>query len=657
MERVSNSKVNSSEFLLSNETQSIVNRKSNSSRASDAVGQCNQNSMQSIVKRSCVEVSQQHPTGDSLVQKKFGVTDQNSEIDIVIFIDDLFSSASKFNDIPEGQLRNVTLKIENLKELEQLQTLFPNQPNTNFFSKFINQPVIKPKPKCIDKIKGLDLEKLHFNTITCGPINVLFATIDQNLGYFPRLTSLAIGDIGNNIPFPQIPNNLTILTIGNINDGRNISRDNIELSNNLNKLTTLIIGNIRANVKFSSGMNNLKTLIIGDILANIKLTLPNDLNKLSAFTIGTIWTNTTLPGGLYELLTLTIGYIGANVRLSNDLNKLSTLIIKEIGHNAILELPDFLSSLTNLTIEKIWTDVTFSSGLSHLKILKIEYVGANVTLLANLNNLISLSIKDLKPKTTLTLPDNLNSLEIFTIETLQDCVTIKFPKNLNNLITLIIEEICNDAILELPDFLNSLITFIIKRIGKNVMLKLPSTLNNLQFFTIEELGANILTSEPNQPDCVSKFVLENTSGTTIKLPDSLPNLINCNVGKIASDSTLSGATSFKRKLTVINNSANVVASSLIISKAIVQHFAKTMDETFGTFAYPTTFLQNRIAKILPTDETLKQKATSAMHNKINTIKWSTFGIYLRYMIAGWFGIGIGALIGATYGILTTKETF
>lgn len=533
----------------------------------------------------------------SIVERS--ASENNKEL-ITLSITDLLKPLPIFSSKKNNF--EISLEINNLCELEQFQKSLPNQLDTNFLIDLFGQSTTKTP--IFDKIRKINLEKINIDNRNVNLVERLLSTISANLTIFSNFTNLIIGQIGFNFKMPL-------------------------------------------------GLNNLKSLTIGTILDKVCFILPNDLNNLLELSFDTIWPEIIFPIGLSNLSILNIEYLGANLKLSN-LDNLSTLTIKEIRKKSVLEILNPLPKLKILTIERIWSEHTLGHGLDNLEKLIVKFIGADVVL-QNLYNLRTLFIEDIKPGTTLTL-SGLHCIRTLTLGIVRENVTIQFSNALNNLSEIIIEEICNNAIVKFPSSLNSLKKLTLKRIGKNVFFQFPKSLNNLQNIIINELGGNILNANPKQSvdPLFDEMILKHTPGTAIELPEALPSLKNFVVEKIAPGSSIPRLFALKGMKEVQNGL--ILSSILILGKKFVQICAESADDTFRTFTNrSTTFFQSRVAKIMPSDEILKQKAMDAFHNKGNTMKWSIVGICLGYLIAGWFGITVGAIIGATYGILTTKK--
>lgn len=114
----------------------------------------------------------------------------------------------------------------------------------------------------------------------------------------------------------------------------------------------------------------------------------------------------------------------------------------------------------------------------------------------------------------------------------------------------------------------------------------------------------------------------------------------------------------KGGIAVYNDPVNVVYGPLKAIKVTVEVSAEAMDETFGSFLYQTTALQDRVGNLLPTDAKLKRLASFSFNKVIGTMKWGVLGGAIGGAIGSTFGLTvqgmqIGGMIGSAYGAYTT----
>jgi len=234
--------------LFRESNQEIIHQESDTSRISYVEKQYHQKSQLSIFERSCTQNTPFHPTIDP-IDPPFDFTKENKTVRVTI--SDLLNSSPKLNSVLDNQL-NVILKIKNITELNQLQTLLTNQSNIFNIKNF-------------DKITELDFEALVVNINTNGPINALLTIISQH-HMLPRLTKLSIGNIKPHCTL-TIPDSL----------------------------------------------NNLQSLIISEISNNATLILPDSFSSITTLTIKYMRWRTTLilPDSFKSLTTLTTGGMDA----------------------------------------------------------------------------------------------------------------------------------------------------------------------------------------------------------------------------------------------------------------------------------------------------------------------------------------------------------
>lgn len=90
----------------------------------------------------------------------------------------------------------------------------------------------------------------------------------------------------------------------------------------------------------------------------------------------------------------------------------------------------------------------------------------------------------------------------------------------------------------------------------------------------------------------------------------------------------------------LNAAENTLYYLLIGAKQITQITAQAIDGTFDTFFWKTTFIQDRIARMLPTNEKIKEKTAFAIGIVTKRKLLILFIAYIMYQLSG-FMEGVG----------------
>lgn len=349
----------------------------------------------------------------------------SADANIVISVENLLNpSVSSISN----NSSKLTLKIENLNELQAMQILLTSQPKAEF----------------IDKINTLDLTAITIDKTTKDLINKLLTTIFQNPNFNSNLTTLSLGDI-DSCTLPKITNNIRNLSIGNINPD-----------------SSFII---------PDSFKNLTIITTGSICKNAFINIPKQLN-------------------LETLIIKHVGEIARIIAPKGSLSNLITLGIGNMGHKARFKVSDSLDNLVNLCIGRIEkdADLTLANSLRRLKNLTIH--GSVTRILpTSLNSLTTLSITHIFNDATRALLvslDKFDDLKTLVIGDIYDTTAIKLPSAINNVT---IGNTKNNCILTLsissPHFTN----FQLGNMGTGAILKLQNPLTHLTtlvFGTIQD---------------------------------------------------------------------------------------------------------------------------------------------------------------------------
>jgi len=363
---------------------------------------------------------------DRLLSEKSDSTDANLVISVENLLNPSVSSISKNSS-------KLTLKIENLKELQAMQILLTNQATAEF----------------IDRINTLDLSAITIDKNTKDLINVLLITIFQNPNFNSNLTTLIFGDITpfSSFALPDLANNIKYFSIGDI-------ESSFTLPNSFNQIITINTGGVHAKVY---------------------LRLPKLLNELEALTIKYVGDMTVIGmplASLNKLTTLNIGNMGHKAKFKiSDSDNIINLTIGNIANDSALTLPTSLPNLKNLTIHGSATR-TLPTSLNSLEMLYITHIYNDATraLLVSLDNFINLKMLvtgDIHDNTTINLPTSLNNLTIGN--TKNNCtltLSVLYPTSIK------LGDMGIGAILKLQNPFDSLITLVFGTIQDDATRKL-----------------------------------------------------------------------------------------------------------------------------------------------------------------------------------------
>ncbi len=300
-----------------------------------------------------------------------------------ISVDDLLSPSSELNAMSKEKL-NLILKVNDIHEIDQLQSLLLQQIDTSF----------------IKRIYGLDFGKIKFNDKTAKGFNLSLNCLAENLNILSNFQSLVIGNIkkGANLMLPEFLNTITTLSI------RDIFDDVFKLPDSFHNLTKLDIGYIdnKTQIHLPYNMPQLAELSIKHIGNNSLNIFPKLLPKLEKLALEYIYDSegfNLLTKALDNVQTLFIKYIdnGCSVNLSNSLKDLKNLSIENIDNGSTLKIEDILENLTTLSIGCIDHNSSF-----HLK--------------SALPNLTDLSIEHIDNDSKISLPESLPSLQKLAIQ-------------------------------------------------------------------------------------------------------------------------------------------------------------------------------------------------------------------------------------------------
>lgn len=354
---------------------------------------------------------------------------------IDVSVVDLMGSPSQFYDIPKEKL-SLTLKINDVKEINQLQKLLKQPQQTEF----------------LDKIQGLDLSKIGINQKTNDSFDLFFTTISQS-PLASNLKSLSIGSIG-----------ISEYTVKN-------GEVKCTLPESLYNLKTLSIGDFykKATLNFPESLNSLVRLSIGTLNdQHISINFPKSLKSLTDFAIGSMIDNIIfqIPESFSSLTKLKVGnlYENASFQISESLKGLEIVRIGDIHKNVTLNIPDSVESLSLGSIMEAREHLPIDTlaGKADVSMETSKTIAANV----------------------FVLPDTLNNLKTFSIDSILRGATLKFPKTLKNVKTLSVSSLYDNASLILPEAFDNLINLSIGSISKDATLTLPITFPRLTNFTV-----------------------------------------------------------------------------------------------------------------------------------------------------------------------------
>lgn len=460
--------------------------------------------------------SQLHPARDHSMQEKYIFAyNNNIDIDISISTSDLLNLSSTLSSIPQNRLR-IILKIRNLAELNQLQTLFSNQPNIKF----------------VDKIKELDFKEFDLNNNFEATINAFFSTISNKLNLFSSLTNIAIGKITDITLNPsQLLDNLINLSIHYIEDSGTLN-----LPDSMKSLATLRIEKFGdgCTINFPASLNNLTHLTIRGNLTASPLQLPDLLNDFIA-AVTNSKTTFTLPSSLPSLSTLILSDIGSYVTLifPNVITSLTNLSLKNIASSNTLNLPRFFDNLTSLSLNGYQVNL-LPISFTNFTSLKIDHIFENDPSGVLPNKLFSFYIKKTFYATTnLSAFSNLKNLTIGNIGK-------ELVLNLPLLNKLLIEHI-SDSILSIPVSLINLTDFEIGNASTGVRLNLPNSLVNLKNLSIKSITSEPtkfsrrFTIDASHNRLINLSIGKISDGVTLQLPETLHHLTNLSLGTIGKD--------------------------------------------------------------------------------------------------------------------------
>jgi len=94
-------------------------------------------------------------------------------------------------------------------------------------------------------------------------------------------------------------------------------------------------------------------------------------------------------------------------------------------------------------------------------------------------------------------------------------------------------------------------------------------------------------------------------------------------------------------------------SGALAMRGVFQITAEAMDETFGSFLYKTTALQDRVVKKMPTNAQIKQAASFVTNKAIGVTKWAAIYSAIGAWVGNLFGFEVGAVAGGFYGLCAT----
>lgn len=429
------------------------------------------------------------PSEDILPKLDF-VLQQNTDIHIAIRINSFIKHSDHLKSIEPNRLK-IILQFRNRNEVHQLQTLLSNGNQPKFLDKI---KVLDFSQLTIDSDSVTSISNLlnavannmvFFSNLTCLQIGEIESNTILNLPntqVFNNITKLTIGKIDYNAvcDIPKAFFNITSLTIGDIgNNGSILSfdREVLKLPDSFPFLKNLTIGHIRSGVTLNlpTLLDKLENLSIGDVQGTVKMpTLLPNLICLNIDTIGNPFSNATLAK-LLNLRSLTINKIPnqfslirkpalyertstcltaslpnltkliiiemdhCHFKLSTSFPSLISFSIKKISNSSLLELPQFLPSLTNLSIENIpdyYTTIAdpkqkgiFDGTLPELLESQRTISKATIKLPDSLIKLTELSING--HHAILRVPSIPDGFKTFIIESPHDKVTRKLLNAIN----------------------------------------------------------------------------------------------------------------------------------------------------------------------------------------------------------------------------------
>ncbi len=464
-------------------TQTVINKASNSARATEAIKQyslylqditealfgrwcgnlcdvtrkivenCDLQSIRTLQKvskgfyevikmdiDSLCNFSQYPQSGPKIKSTSTFIEDENPETYTNVPVKELLDSPFLLNSILENNLK-IILSFENHHEIDHLRTFFLNQKNIEL----------------INNIKGLDFRAFYKIDSAIDTFNLLL-DLFLDLNFIPKLSTLIFCDIDNGETF-KLP----------------------ELLRNCPNI-----------------VNYIQNLSFGNIDHSSTLQIPSFFKNLTTISINSI-------------------NIGAILELPDVLPKLTTFIVGNIEHTAIEKLPNAFSSLKHITIKRLTRSDTLyllssGSNITSLTIEKINLVDDVLKFPKSLKNIVSLTLGDIKSAMILILLLSLKNLKNLTIEYIDSDAIVNLQaigEHLQNLETLTIKKIGTNSIFKLSKSFNSLISLTIGNIDFGVILELDASIENLENFTIGNIDKG-----------------------TVKLPSSMPNLRNITIGDV-----------------------------------------------------------------------------------------------------------------------------
>jgi len=413
----------------------------------------------------------------------------------------------------------IVFKAETIDKIRQMAVMYSH-----------HQLSIEP-PKTFKHIQELNFQNITINKDTYSTIQVLLATISQNLSSFSSLTSLTFGNIEDKIVFdlPDSFNILTHISISYINSDASVCLPA------LNTLTSLSFDSISGKLSLLKPLDSLTSLSIGVIHTGAEISFPEVLNGLTKLSIGIIFNATlNLPKFLDALNNVSIGIIhtGAQLFFPKSLPNLESFHVQRID-DRFLELPKFASKKESQ--RKEYVTISFDDLLPNALSIPISIAEEQSTIILRIKNLHEFNKLNelLLTPSDIKLIDSILTLDLKKIEIDADNMSFLntllekiycFPKLTN----LEIGDIASNTNLYWLTSLSKLESVTIGDVGSDVSFDL-SGCDKLQSLVIGDTGSNITFKLSNSIKEFQRLIIGDIGMNVIFiLPTSLNKLPNIN---------------------------------------------------------------------------------------------------------------------------------
>lgn len=424
-----------------------------------------------------------------------GLADTKGANKISISLNELFYSSLN------PKIQYIVLVINSSNEIQEFGKLIEEQ-NAGYFMKIQELHFHNP-------CQGLCLKDSEYTYL----LNLLFATISENIQFFPNLDTIDIGDID------QCPKlslfNLTNLVVLSFDDIHEHTR--IFLPKDCSKLSSLSFKDIKTNY----------------------LKLPLTFCALNQFTVGFV-ENYDIHKALLKALEKsskleTYYYIDLKLSFSAKEN---TITFEDISQ--VEDLNQFLCSASH------------TKNINKFKKLDFQNISINNETSLIINSLLTtifekeesqflptnISLGDIEDYVTFDLADVLDNLQILSINNLFINANFYLPNSLQNLKKLSIGNIYRKAQIQFPITLINLKQLSIgTMMNSTEFIKLPNNLTNLQDLTLGDFYANTITNLPPLPSLQNLYIGDIGYNTQINIYALHKDFNTLSIGNVGKDVT------------------------------------------------------------------------------------------------------------------------